>query len=172
MGALNACLEAPMLKHLFYLPGYLVRFGWNVMFTLGALKNMGDAQRALASNTTFGLAFNSLLGWIAVVALVFVALSPKHPHSEAQATDRPQVSAMVNTPTPSLDKPVESTANQPEPSKPLVAVEMLGATPDAVPVIAPETRTEPASTNAPLPMGDASPGPTSEPEKAESASRP
>ena len=45
-----------MLKHLFYLPGYLVRFGWNVMFTLGALKNMGDAQRALAIFGALGLA--------------------------------------------------------------------------------------------------------------------
>jgi len=166
-----------MFKHLFYLPGYLVRFGWNVMFTLGALKNMGDAQRALASNTTFGLAFNSVLGWIVVVVLVIAALSQKPPQSEVQAADRPQSSVAPDTPPPVQDKPVEPTMPPAEPGKPPVAEEVprndpiqpSETMPGATPATAPETNPESAPTNVPPTTGEAPPGPASEPEKAESS---
>jgi hypothetical protein len=78
-----------MLKQLFLLPGYLIRFWLNVLFVFGGLKNMGDAQRFLASNTQFGLVINSILCWVGVLVLTIFILGHK-----------PVPAGGVPTPTP------------------------------------------------------------------------
>jgi hypothetical protein len=84
-----------ILKHLYLLPGYVIRIVWTVWVIIGGYKKMdwGDGVKFLASYTQVGLAIYSLLGWLAIGLLMFSDHSPRNNLSNVYESHVVNVSA-------------------------------------------------------------------------------
>jgi hypothetical protein len=102
-----------ILKHLYLLPGYVIRIVWTVWVIIGGYKKMdwGDGVKFLASYTGPGLAFYSLLGWVAIGFLVFADHGPRQPSSSA---DESRVFNVGTDRAPSIDKRLELEPPNPD----------------------------------------------------------
>lgn len=143
-----------MLKHLFYLPGYLVRFWMNILFVFGGHKSLGDAQRLVGANTQFGLVINSIAGWVGILALSLYLLGqhappPAAPPQPAAVAPQPEQQAPImvqDGQAPGEQATAKASMEEPQP---LIMETKMGE----------DAAKELAATANPAPGGEGAPSP-------------